>query len=846
VTMFTIEKQHADTDNYHPLETLSLIARELAGEGLRLRMIDGEHRVCADQPLTAGRTTLTVRGSAGMQRLEVTDAQGDVVFDHTFRLTPRSGITETRGPLGRLARRVQAHLEAQGTARSLVVNDRVYTFLSSWVRDHAHKLKAGRYLISDVKSGMEFFLERQHDSGMIWDDVHANPKWPAPSWFGEALGEGFFGYDDDRRYTLRRIPVEADVEFLTTEGVWYAWKASGDDAWMRSQLPRLEKALAYNSSHPDRWSERLGLVRRSFCMDSWDFANPHFCHGDHRRINPGDPQFLFHSDNSGLYASHWRMADMYEALGETQRAAELREQGEALRRRANEKLFFDTQYGHMIPEELPEAEVYALVGDERKRMSLSTGYTLNRGMPTHEMVVAVLKEYQRRREANADNSFAEWWAMDPMYTSEQWPDGRQGKRRGQYMNGSITPLVGAELAKAAFDHGMADYGVDILERIWALSQRDAHRVSETYFRTAWQEGDMIPPTPADFTPIDLRGIAHIGLTCGATPDVPAWTGEGDNDMRSLPTGRQTFAGAEFEVIDPSDNDGRSVVALGPEGGLGESEVVVPAGDRTGASLYFLHALAGGGGGVVATYDILYADGTEHRIYIRNGQEIGPWWGITELNARKKALPNPVRPDSLARIGWRGANGQWKNVGLFAWGWDNPHPDKPISAIRLRHVAGKGVMLAGVSLSDQPVRWPQSIRSGGWPPMWTHASVYYGLMEGLAGITDEGRAFSDASIAPNWSATDETRAAACLHYPASDGYAAYTWEHDASAKRIALDVAGSFRGARVRCLLPAGATSAEVTVDGEPVQAETTELEEAHYAEFALDGIPTGPIIIHYR
>ncbi len=844
MTAFTLKKEHADSDHCRPLETLTLAATG-AVEGLRLRIVDGAHRVYADQALTDESTALRVRGAAGVQRLEVTDADGRVVFAHSFRLQPRSGITQTQGPLGRLAQRVQAHLEAQGTARSLVVNDRLYTFLSSWVRDHAHKLKAGRWLIADVKSGMEFFLERQQDNGMIWDDVHANPQWPAPNWFGEALGEGFFGYDDERRYTLRRIPVEADVEFLTTEGVWYAWKASGDDAWMAEQLPRLEKALTYNRSHPDRWSDKHGLVRRSFCMDSWDFANPLFCHGDHRRINPDDPQFLFHSDNSGLYASHWRMAEMYEALGDTKRAEQLRADGEALRDRANETLFFSTNYGHMIPETLAPEEVYAQVGDERRRMSLSTGYTLNRGLPTHEMVVAVLTEYQRRREAHADDSFAEWWTMDPMYTPEQWPDRRQGKNMGQYMNGSITPLVGGELAKAAFDHGLEAYGVDILERIWALSQRDAGRVSETYFRTAWAEGDMIPPEPAGFTPVDLRALAHVGLRSGATPDVPAWTGEGDNDMRNLPTGRQTFAGAEFDVIDPASNGGRAVVALTP-GKIGEPELVVPVGEQKAASLYFLHALASGADGVAATYDILYADGSEHRVYIRPGHEIAAWWGVSQPNATKKALPDPRQPDGQARIGWRGPNGQWKNVGVFAWGLNNPCPDKPISALRLRHVAGKGVMIAGISLSDEPVRWPRSIRSGGWPPMWTHASVYYGLMEGLAGITDRGRAFSVAEIAPRWAATGESAAAACLHYPASDGYAAYTWRHDVAGRRICLELAGSFDRARVRCLLPAGASAATVSINGQPAQAEVVAVEQSRYAELTLEGTPAGPVCIEYR
>ena len=50
---------------------------------------------------------------------------------------------------------------------------------------------------------------------------------------------------------------------------------------------------------------------------------------------------------------------------------------------------------------------------------------------------------------------------------------------GDYMNGGISPLLAGELAKGAFDHGMEAYGVDILERLWTLSQRDGGYLHDT-------------------------------------------------------------------------------------------------------------------------------------------------------------------------------------------------------------------------------------------------------------------------------------------------------------------------------------------------------------------------------
>ena len=243
---------------------------------------------------------------------------------------------------------------------------------------------------------------------MFWDNIERNACYPAPAWWADANGTGWSD-DDNMKFGMRRIPILADTEYVFTEGVWSAWKAGGDDVWMARQLPRLEKGLTYMTSDPVRWSAKHGLMRRSLAMDEWDFADPHYCAGDARCIYPRDARFLFHGNQSGLYATYWRMAEMYEYLGNAERAGALRAQGEAFRRRANDTLFFENHYGHMIPETLDAREVYDLVGDERERMSLSTGYTINRKLPTHDMVVKILKEYQRRGLLHQHESFAEWW-----------------------------------------------------------------------------------------------------------------------------------------------------------------------------------------------------------------------------------------------------------------------------------------------------------------------------------------------------------------------------------------------------------------------------------------------------
>jgi len=830
-------KSRSETSHWAPLEQGSVTVND--PRVARVVVTDGARRPYVDRRARPGRAVrFRARGTAGLHAVGALDAEGNVLATASFRLQPETVIECRRGPYGELARRLVNWITVESNNRPFIVDGRLYNFLVSWGRDHTHVMKAMKYFIRDVKSGIEFFLERQQPNGMFWDDCHRNGNRPHPSWFCEALGEGYYGYSDDMEFTFRRIPIEADVEFLYTECVWYVWKATGDDAWMAAQLPKLEKALAYNGSHPTRWSKVHGLVKRSFCMDSWDFANPHFRHGDHRVISPGDPQFLFHSDNSGFYASHWRMAEMYEALGNTERAAQLRAAGEELRRRANEKLFFGTNYGHMIPETLPEEEVYALVGDERKRMSLSTGYTINRGLPTHEMAVAILKEYQRRGRQKRAESFAEWWSMDPMYTYEQWPD--KHCTPGHYMNGAIGIVVAGELAKAAYDHGMEDYGTDILDRLWALCEKDGGKLAAAYMRLPED-----PPQPhANFQHLNLRPFANVGLRNGAHPGVVAWTGEGDNDMRNLPVGRRRFGVIEFDVIDPDRNGGRAAVRLDPSGRHGPTRITVPADAVTGRSLYFMHVLPHSAPryAVAATYDVCYADGQEERIHVRNGKEVGHWWGISDQPDTRRHN-HPV-DRSVARVAWQGPNGMWKNVGLHMMGWNNPRPDVPITAVRAQAV-DSGIMLAAISVSDSPVCFETEIHSGGWPASWSHAAVFYAIAEGLAGIEDAGRAFDRARVSPRWASTRALNNHVTLHYPASDGYCSYDYRLDEKRRRITLDLTGSFQSAFVHCLLPPGARAKKVTVDGAEVAFENTRIEKSNYVDFQLDDLPAGPIRIEY-
>ncbi len=318
---------------------------------------------------------------------------------------------------------------------------------SVWIRDHSDMMRAFRHFERDLTSAVGHFGATQAANGRIFDYFTTHPeKLPCER-------ENWVKYV--------RVPVEADVEYRFVKAVWLAWQASGDDAWMQQMLPSMERALKYILSHPWYWDRRLGLVKRPYTIDTWDFA---YTAGRHEwlQFQIDDDTFwgIMHGDNSGYYQAFRIMADLHRRFGDEVRAADWEEQAASLRDRLNQTCWNGRFYSHFV--KLTPVDVPGV--DETEQLSLSNPMDINRGVATHEQAISILREYVRRREEG--QAFAEWFSIDPPF-----PDGVFGDARlvrGAYCNGGIMPLVGGELARAAFEHGFESYGADILRRYFTL------------------------------------------------------------------------------------------------------------------------------------------------------------------------------------------------------------------------------------------------------------------------------------------------------------------------------------------------------------------------------------------
>jgi hypothetical protein len=250
---------------------------------------------------------------------------------------------------------------------------------------------------------------------------------------------------------------------------------------------------------------------------------------------------------------------------------------------------------------------------------------------------------------------------------------------------------------------------------------------------------LVDPPAAEFAPMALAGAAQMGLTDELEGDGQGgWTDQGDNDLRSLPTGLQYLHGIPFKI---EDSAGRSVIMLrGGDRGYFLTTATVPVG-RPAAALFFLHGCAWAGAGNTAfTATVRYDDSTTSDIAVRVGQETLDWWGVRDLGEN-------------ARVAWRGANNR-APVGLMLLRWLNPHPDKSIRDLTFQAGNGPVAGIVAVTAASGPVTLGAGVTTGAaLPPLRVAA----------AGLTGLDGCFQGTHLDPDWAAADLRQATELAGY-----------------------------------------------------------------------------------
>jgi hypothetical protein len=221
----------------------------------------------------AKRIRFTVAGSLGNHVVRLECPDGRVVESTSFRVDCQTRIDDAGGRFGRLLQMLYWTMAKWGEGNSMVWwNGKFYHYFVCWLRDHVHTMKGMKYFASELKSAIDLYKESQREDGMIWDSIH--PRSPHYGyWDWQFTRGGFIRPIENRTWEFKRIPVENDVEYLFVEGLYYTWKATGNDAWMASCLDAAIKAFRYSTTSPYRWSKRYQLLKRGFTIDTWDFQS---------------------------------------------------------------------------------------------------------------------------------------------------------------------------------------------------------------------------------------------------------------------------------------------------------------------------------------------------------------------------------------------------------------------------------------------------------------------------------------------------------------------------------------------------------------------------------------------
>ncbi|HVN20839.1 MAG TPA: hypothetical protein VMU05_18775 [Dongiaceae bacterium] len=760
-----------------------------------------------------------VSGVLGIHTASVLNPQGAPIASISFEVDCETEIREESGVYQGLLTDIEWTMmdwNQEAPVNVIRYKDRIYQLFVNWIFDHTLTLKGMKYYWHQLKDAVDFFADTQREDGMIWENCY--PATPEANYF-----DWKFGYDNFVRKIeggfrqLRRAPVESHVEQFYIEALYYTWKATGDDEWMKPKLDGAIRAIRFLTKDPYRWSQKYQLVHRGFTIDTWDFTSD-----DQQKIGSdcvfvvylGKSEFgIFYGDNTNMVAACRRLYEMLTYAGRKEEAKEFFALAEQVQERLDKLAWNGEFYTHWIAENpgyKPDVGV-----DMTKQVSLSNAYSINRGI-SHDKCVAILRTYQRIRSEMPTGSPGEFYGIYPPFLRD-FGENAPGLV-WEYVNGGVLSCVAGELARGAFEHGFEEYGADILRRQKAIAERYRGYLPVTL------RGKPAETPKRTFETLDLRKIANVDLGPG-NAGVPGWIGdrEPNHNLAGFPTGAQEFHGIPFDAIPPESNGHRACVGIAQSSPYTQQATVSVQGKA--GSVYLLHTGAGPEG-TFGTFTIRYADGSSFSEYIESRKNIGSWW---EPADSRYAREGPRVRDRL-RVAWQTSAHGLPALGVYVAGFDNPHPDREISSLDFSAGIGETKwLLLGVTLCSTPVFFaPYDDLSSGIPDGW-NAAVAYALLEGLAGVEDRGTAFSRTRIAPRWIAADVHLAEVTLKYPASGGYCRYRYTHEKTPARVAVEFTGTGRDFELHVLLPKEREVAASTLDGKPISPRFEKIEQSIYA-----------------
>ncbi len=325
------------------------------------------------------------------------------------------------------------------------------------------------------------------------------------------------------------------------------------------------------------------------------------------------------------------------------------------------------------------------------------------------------------------------------------------------------PLLGRGNADSAVVEATVGRGRVILSQLNAMKLASRDGAAAVYLGNLlryavgsaglWSEA--LPAETADsgflveetaLIPVELRRHANRAFRDDSeTGGAVGWLGQGSNDFRMMPLGRQKAAGVLFDVIDPASNDNRGcLIVRGSERPEFPAAITgIPVGRKFGR-LFFLHTAGWGAPKLAARYRIHYADGTSVDIPVFGGRNVGDWWSCGNL------------PE--AKIGLTGTRPNGHTVGSWVMQWSNPRPECEIDSLDFLSAGVEGQMSFerhGLVPASSPVPvliavTGETVSSSPLEPVGRHFKRIVGTRQG-GSLTPEV-ATGDEGLKIHWPAT----------------------------------------------------------------------------------------------
>lgn len=793
-----------------PLDVLALVN----AQGKTMTVKDGSGNIYYQKPVE-GTNIFTVGGTLGKHTLTVVDKKGKKTFESSFMVDAVTAIVD-HGKYQEMFELLNKGMIRRGRTPSIHWNGRAFRFFVPWTLDHGHTMKGLKYFLPYGAEFVDMMREAQREDGMIWSFVQYTSN---ADYF--VTRDTLTGYTRKigNKYFVRQ-PTENHPEYMYVNTIYQCWKASGDDAWMKNTLSSASRALNYTLNDPARWSKRFQLLKRVYTIDSWDFQvddeyTPDIGLTNSMIIHPDKSKFgVFFGDNTGYIVACKELAEMYEHVGQSKEAAEFQERARKIEERLNELTWNGRFFIHYIDE---DSTVKRNLGvDEKSQLAQSNAYSLNRGI-AHDKSKAIIKSYIDLQANLPEGSPGEWYSIYP-------PFGRGFGSHGekwQYMNGGVGGHVAGELALGAFENGYEAYGLDIMNRLFALAKKYDDKVYFSYTGSISSQ----KPEPK-FRPVNISKIANMDTWDKGSDKSLPWmnTKKTGDDIRQLPVGEQLLNSIRFDLIDPAKNNRKAVLAVAKRNGFPTSaEVAI---NDTAACIYMLHtASKPTSENVSGAVSLIYKDGTKAIQYMIMDKHLAYWW-FSQLKT------------DYSGIAWYGQSAVSKGVGVSWCAINNPHPDKVIDKIVLLSPEDEGIYaVLGITLSDQPHFVPVNPVSYGGPDNWAAATAMAAFIEGLAGIknTVGTEAFIRPLVSPRWILTTSDTVKATIRFAASDGYVAYTYFQNKSESQLKLILTGSGDAVNYHIQLPEGITNIRnLQINEEKVEFKINQIENTHYIDFTSD------------